>query len=151
MASDQARRSRVRNGSRRRRDLAAVSPSLQGEADRLRADHAAAKAAQRDREERLRPQVSESPAASAAWLKVAAGLQRSVPESTYRIWFEPLWCIGEVKGALAVAGPDERRIDWVARTYGHMLGEAVRAETEYRGAFLFLAPPASTADDEGLL
>jgi hypothetical protein len=86
----------------------------------------------------------------ALWRTTQERLEGSVPESTYRLWLEPLTCIGEVSGALAVEAP-ERTFAWTFRRYGALLGRATRDATDYRGAFLFRAAPPSPGDDEGLL
>jgi hypothetical protein len=147
MATREEREKRVRGGSRRRRDLAAVG--LIDHADRAAVERADEEIAQRDREERLRPQVQRSDKAEAAWSVAQLALSTAVPDSTYRLWLEPLTCLGEVSGALAVEA-SEGIFVWVFRRYAALLGDAVRRETDYRGLFLFRGQPPTPGNDEGL-
>jgi hypothetical protein len=142
------RRGRAASGSRRKRDLAAAG--LTDHADRENEKRVEEQLAQNEREVRLRPQVQSPPGAGSAWAATQVALRQAVPESTYELWLAPLACIGEVSGGLAVEAPDGL-FAWIFRRYGALLGHAVRAETDYRGAFLFRAAPASRGDDEGLL
>jgi hypothetical protein len=148
MATQQERRSRVASGSRRKRDV--TGAGLSGHVDRESAERAAEALAQFEREQRLRPQVRPTPSADAGWAAVADVLREWVPESTYRLWLEPLTCIGEVSGALAVEAPEDT-FAWIFRRYGALLGRATREATDHRGVFLFRAAPPSRGDDEGLL
>jgi hypothetical protein len=142
------RRGRVNSGSRRKRDLTAVG--LTDHADREAGDRVAEALAQHERETRLRPSVKPSLAADTAWIDVRAVLREAVSESTFALWLDPLDVLGEVSGGLAVEAPDGI-FAWIFRRYGALLGHAVRDATDYRGAFLFRAPPPSRGDDEGLL
>jgi hypothetical protein len=142
------KKSRVLSGSRRRRDLAAVG--LTDQANRESEKRAAEALAQREREARLRPQVQSSPSADSAWASVCEALRISVPESTFALWLEPLTCIGEVSGALAVEAP-EHTFAWTACRYGALLGRHARDASEHRGVFLFRARPPSRTEDDGLL
>jgi DnaA N-terminal domain len=149
MASQQERRDRVvRGGSRRRRDLAAVG--LTDHADAEAAKRTREQLAQQEREVRLRPQVRTSPAADEAWEAVRTALRDAVPESTFNLWLDPLACVGEVSGALAVEAP-EGIFAWTFRRYGALLGNAARDTTDHRGVFLFRAQPAPLTDEDGLL
>lgn len=142
MATQEKREQRVREGSRRKRDRAAVG--LTSHADSETAKAAASAVAEMERERRLRPQVIASEAAITAWASATVALRAAVPDSTYRLWLEPLDCIGEVDGALAIEAPVDL-LAWVRRRYGSLVGEAIRRETDHRGAFLFCAAP----DDDG--
>jgi hypothetical protein len=144
MTSLEQRRDRVRAGSGRKRDLAAVG--LTDHADREASKRAEEAVAQREREDRLRPQVRQSDAAQSAWAKVQSALGRAVPESTFRIWLEPLACIGEVSGALAIEAP-EGLFAWTFRHYAGLLGATVRGATDYRGLFLFRGAAPAPGDD----
>jgi hypothetical protein len=90
----------------------------------------------REREDRLRPKITASPKADAAWEFVAAALKADLPASTFALWLAPLDCIGEVDSALALEA-SEGILAWATRRYGKLIGETVRGETDYRGAFLF--------------
>jgi DnaA N-terminal domain len=74
-----------------------------------------------------------TPRAQAAWSQALAGIRRSVPDSTMRLWIEPIDLIGEDNGLLVVAAPTGIR-SWVERRYLTLIGEAVRQETDFGGA-----------------
>jgi hypothetical protein len=76
---------------------------------------------------------------------VLNALSDRYPVPTFKIWLEPMACIGSVDGAMAVEAPGHI-FAWLNRRYGKRLGDAVRETTGYRGAFLFLAAPP---DDRG--
>jgi len=144
---------RVRSGSRRKRDLAAVGVPLRDErsrrdAERSQAARAVAEAKRLDREAKLRPQIEVPGRVDDYWADVAARLAAVVPESTYRLWLEPLIAIGEIDGALCVeaSGSD---FEWVELHYASLIGETVRSCTDYRGVFLFRAETPDDPD-EGL-
>jgi hypothetical protein len=146
---ERQRQERARSGSRRKRDREAAG--LTDQADRESAKLAEESIAQREREDRLRPQVKQSPTADVAWAFACETLQAAVPASAFRLWLDPLVCVGEVSGALAIEAP-EGTFTWTFRRYGALIGRAVRSgEADYRGAFLFRADPPSIGDDEGLL
>lgn len=64
--------------------------------------------------------------AVAAWAAIRPGLQRSVAESTWRIWLEPLALVGEEGDALLLTAPEGIRA-WSERRYSSLIGEALRA------------------------
>lgn len=149
MSTVERRQERARQGSGRKRDLAAGG--LTGHADRENAKRVEEQLAQREREVRLRPQVRSAPAADSGWASAREALRSAIPASTFGLWIEPLRCIGDVSGALAIEAPDGL-FAWVFRRYGALLGHAVReADGDYRGAFLFRAEPPGRSDEDGLL
>lgn len=112
---------RVRAGSRRKRDLAAVK--------------AAAAARQRDNEDYWRADCRTSTAADLAWQSVRGRLADLLDESTFRMWLAPLKLAGETRGALLLEAPDGI-VSWVQRCYGRMLGDTIRELSQFRGAFV---------------
>ena len=75
----------------------------------------------------------ETPRARAAWDRALAAIRFSVPESTWRVWIEPIELIGEDSQLLLLAAPTGIRA-WAERRYMGLIGEAVRAETDFGGA-----------------
>jgi hypothetical protein len=152
------RQQRVRQGSRRKRDLAAVRGSSSGrKTERWQASAAMlerrseeARLAREDREARLRPQIEETTAASEAWAHAQAALAAALPASAFALWVEPFACLGEVNGALCLEGPPAI-FGWAERRYGGLIGEAVRGRSDYRGVFLFLAADPTSNETDGLL
>lgn len=158
MASDQERKERVTNGSRRKRDLAAagISPSTRPREEWQRngdAEHEKARkesAERQAREDRLRPQVVATEKSDEAWPAIRARLKRTFPATTWHLWLQPVTVIGEVNGALALAA-STNTMQWTEKRYGAAIGEAVRAESDYKGAFLFIGKDAEPEREEGLL
>ena len=62
----------------------------------------------------------------ALWKDVRQRLQSAVPESTFKIWLEPLRAIGVQGTTLYLAAPDGIRT-WVERRYSALLREALAA------------------------
>jgi len=60
----------------------------------------------------------------ALWRDVQARLRASVPESTYKLWLEPLRAVGTQGNALYLTAPDGIRA-WVQRRYSSLIGEAL--------------------------
>jgi len=58
------------------------------------------------------------------WEDVRRRLRAAVPESTYKIWLEPLRPLGAQDGALYLTAPDGIRT-WVERRYASLLREAL--------------------------
>lgn len=95
------RKLRVANGSRRKRDLAAV-----------------AMAEELDRRERQRP-IDVS-----VFIPVVNRLRQSVPDWTFDIWLAPLRPVGADGATLLLTAPDGIR-SWVERRYTHLITEAL--------------------------
>ena len=92
----------------------------------------------REREDRLRPKVRATQAATMAWQEVQARILALLPETTFRLWVEPIRCLGEVDGALGVAVPSSIAA-WTERRYGGLLGNIIREASDLRGIFFFIA------------
>jgi chromosomal replication initiator protein len=60
----------------------------------------------------------------ALWRATQDRLQASVPDSTYRLWLEPLQAVGAVGDTLYLAAPEGIRA-WVERRYASLIGEAL--------------------------
>jgi chromosomal replication initiator protein len=61
----------------------------------------------------------------ALWRATQKRLRASVPESTYRIWFEPLSVAGAAGDTLYLTAPEERVRAWAERRYASLIGEAL--------------------------
>jgi hypothetical protein len=59
-----------------------------------------------------------------AWPSVLIRLRASVPESTYRLWIEPLQPVGARGDTVVLAAPEEIRA-WAERRYASLIGEAL--------------------------
>jgi chromosomal replication initiator protein len=60
----------------------------------------------------------------ALWGDVSQRLRRTVPESTFKIWLEPLRPVGARDRTLYLTAPDGIR-SWVERRYAPLIGEAL--------------------------
>ena len=112
---------RARNGSKRKRDIAALAA------------------------ETARPlpgDVQADPVAAELWKRVLEAVRPTVPPSAFANWIAPVTFRGVREGCLVVAGP-ERAEEWVRRRYGAALGELIRADetTAYRGLLTYQVPP----------
>ena len=81
------------------------------------------------------------------WEDVQRRLRAAVPESTYKIWLEPLRPIGAQDGALYLAAPDGIRT-WVERRYAALLREALAATAGDLVDVRFAEPGAAAAPSE---
>ncbi|MBK5218857.1 MAG: chromosomal replication initiator protein DnaA [Thermoleophilia bacterium] len=61
----------------------------------------------------------------ALWRATQKRLRASVPESTYRIWFEPLNVAGAAGDTLYLTAPEERVRAWAERRYASLIAEAL--------------------------
>jgi chromosomal replication initiator protein len=61
----------------------------------------------------------------ALWRATQKRLRASVPESTYRIWFEPLSVAGAAGDTLYLTAPEERVRAWAERRYASLIAEAL--------------------------
>jgi chromosomal replication initiator protein len=78
------------------------------------------------------------------WQAVRERLRESVPDSTYRLWLEPLRAAAAQGDTLYVNAPDGIRA-WVERRYARMIGEALSQVAETLRQVSFAAPPGSAA------
>jgi chromosomal replication initiator protein len=74
-------------------------------------------------------------------------LQASVPQSTFRMWLEPLRPAGGRGDTLHVVAPEGIR-SWVERRYAGLIEEALAAASPYRQVS-FGAPPEAAPDGGG--
>lgn len=72
-------------------------------------------------------------------------LRASVPESTYRIWFEPLRVAGAAGDTLFLTAAEERVRAWAERRYSGLIAEAL-AEAGNAVCRVSFAPPREQAD-----
>lgn len=96
---------RVANGSRRKRDLAAVQMGKELES--------------------LKRLGSASTDARAAFAQAAVRCWHAVPDSTFAIWLSPLRLVGTAGDSLLLTAPDEIRT-WVERRYLPLIREALQ-------------------------
>jgi len=59
------------------------------------------------------------------WRAIRDQLKSSVPESTYRLWLEPLEAVGVEDGTLFLTAPENVRA-WSERRYSSLIAEALR-------------------------
>lgn len=131
MSSQATQADRARHGSRRRRDLLALAEERKADVPRLPDG------------------VEETDGSLVAWASARAVFVGLLTESTLRIWIDPLRLVGETKGALCVVAP-LKICTWTIRRYGKLLGETVRASSEYRGLFI-AHEPESLEESDGCL
>ncbi|HEU4461084.1 MAG TPA: chromosomal replication initiator protein DnaA [Solirubrobacterales bacterium] len=84
----------------------------------------------------------------ALWRATRERLKSSVPESTYRLWLEPLEALGIEGDTLYLTGPESVRA-WSERRYSSLIAEALR-ETGgelQQVSFADLQPTSSGAND----
>ncbi|MGA8744320.1 MAG: chromosomal replication initiator protein DnaA [Solirubrobacterales bacterium] len=62
----------------------------------------------------------------ALWRDIQARLRASVPDSTFRLWLEPLRTVGTQGGVLYLTAPEGVRT-WVERRYLSLIGDALAA------------------------
>lgn len=72
-----------------------------------------------------------TPESLAAWDLCLPALRASVPESTYRLWIEPLRVAGAKDDTLILAAPEGIRA-WSERRYSHLFAEALRDLTDFQ-------------------
>ena len=80
------------------------------------------------------------------WSAVRDRLQASVPESTFRIWLEPLRPMGVRGPNLQLAAPDGIRT-WTERRYGSLIADAL-SEVDRRLTAVTFSPPAEGGSTE---
>jgi len=90
---------------------------------------------------------SQAPAddLSALWAQVRRELQRSLPESTFRLWLEPLRAVSAHGTTLLLTGPPAVRT-WVERRYASAVAEAVREHGSGLEEVAFVDTAEATAD-----
>ena len=110
------RQQRVRNGSKRKRDLAAVAMAEEVEAlEKRLAKEAALRAAG----------IAPDPCRDLRiWVRARRRLRRSLDFSTYYLWIKPLRPAGSVDDCLYLAAPDDIRA-WTERRYSSLIVKAL--------------------------
>ena len=90
----------------------------------------------------------EEGALDAHWRRARLHIRASVPESTYRLWFEPLSAAGE-RGSTLFSGPPHVR-RWVGRRYPELLRAALsRADAPF-DEVEFAGNPADSRAGDGV-
>lgn len=82
------------------------------------------------------------------WQDVKEALRRSVPESVFALWIEPLQCRLADRQILELAGPDRFFCSWVADNYRQEIETALVA-TGYTGVTVRFAVDAAAAERAG--
>lgn len=133
------RQQRVRNGSNRKRDLAAVLMAEEIEAQaRKRAEEVALRAAG----------INPDPCRDLRfWVQARRLLRRSLQQSTYRLWIKPLRPAGSLGDCLYLSAPDDLRA-WIERRYSALIVEALRESSPFTRV-TFAAPEFASAGGEG--
>jgi len=92
------------------------------------------------------PDDSSRQELDAIWRATRERLRASVPESTFRLWLEPLQAVGADADTLYLTGPEGIRA-WAERRYSSLIGQALAAiETPLRQV-AFTAERTGTAVD----
>lgn len=65
------------------------------------------------------------------WQATRSRLQACIPESTCRLWIDPLQLVGAQDDTLYLAAPDGIR-EWSERHYSSLISEALQDGTPYR-------------------
>ena len=81
----------------------------------------------------------------ALWRATQDRLRASVPESTYRIWFEPLRVAGAAGDTLYLTAAEERVRAWAERRYAALIAEAL-ADSGGSICRVSFAPPRDETD-----
>jgi chromosomal replication initiator protein len=78
------------------------------------------------------PDDSSQQELDALWRATQERLQASVPESTFRLWLQPLRAVGADRDTLYLSAPEGIRA-WAERRYASLIGEAlIQSGTELR-------------------
>jgi chromosomal replication initiator protein len=83
----------------------------------------------------------------ALWRATRNHLKSAVPESTYKLWLEPLEAVGAAEGALFLSAPEGVRA-WAERRYSSLIAEALAAVDDRFDRVSFAVPrenPAAAA------
>ena len=92
----------------------------------------------------LAPDDSPQHELAALWRVTQERLKACVPESTYRLWLEPLEAVGVEGPVLFVTGPESVSA-WSEKRYSSLIEEALRDSSPELERVSFAVPPA--ADD----
>lgn len=86
----------------------------------------------RRKEDRVRDQPPDAASAelAGAWRRIREDLRASLPDSTFRLWLEPLRIATARGNTLYLTAPKQVQA-WVERRYGDLLGRTVRAHAPF--------------------
>ena len=101
-----------------------------------------------DVSERADPDPGDRPVGddiSSTWNAARERLRASVPDSTFRMWLEPLRATGAQGDTLYLAAPDGVRA-WVERRYAGLIADALEASGAGLQRVAFTAPDATVGD-----
>jgi len=87
------------------------------------------------------PDDPPNPDLDAVWQATRDRLRTSVPESTFRLWLEPLEVVGAEGETLYLSAPDGVRA-WAERRYSALIAEALADSGSGLGRVSFAAAPA---------
>jgi chromosomal replication initiator protein len=90
------------------------------------------------------PDDSSTPDLDALWRATQERLQESVPESTYRLWLEPLEAVGSDSETLYLKAPEGIRA-WAERRYSSLIAAAI-GEMGTNLQRVSFAPPRDSVD-----
>jgi chromosomal replication initiator protein len=82
-----------------------------------------------------------------AWRQIREDLRASLPDSTYRLWLDPLRIAAARGSTLYLTAPKQVRV-WVERRYADLLGRTVRAHSPFE-EIRFVEEDGVIADDAG--
>ena len=88
------------------------------------------------------PDDSSSHDLEARWRATQERLKESVPESTFRLWLEPLQAVGVEDETLYLGAPEGKRA-WTERRYSSLIAEALAAGGEGLARVSFAEAPAA--------
>jgi chromosomal replication initiator protein len=95
------------------------------------------------------PGDSSQPELDALWRATQDRLRASVPESTYRLWLQPLRAVGASGDTLYLSAPEGIRA-WAERRYTSLIGEALASSAADLRQVSFTAQEGPDAVDAGL-
>jgi chromosomal replication initiator protein len=84
----------------------------------------------------------------ALWREVQGRLRASVPDSTFKIWLEPIDAVGVQGHTLHLSAPDRVRA-WVERRYSSLIREALCDVTESLHEVSFATPSGDPGTETG--
>ncbi len=94
------------------------------------------------------PEDQDQQPLEALWEEIRERLRSSVPESTYRLWLEPLRPVGARETTLYLTAP-EGISAWVERRYSPLISEALAASGSGFDRVAFAGPDALEGAEKG--
>jgi chromosomal replication initiator protein len=94
------------------------------------------------------PEASPGQSLDSLWGEVQHRLRSAVPDSTFKIWLEPLRAVGAQGATLYLAAPDGIRT-WVERRYATLLREAVSEVAPALSEVAFAGPGEAAGEESG--